>query len=100
MPRNINLQGEMIMACPIKDSCTFFNNQMRMMEERKKTIKIRFCLSSYGQCARYKVYEHYKTVQKVSPDLYPNDFERADEIIRKNQIHVRHKPTGRYKKHH
>ncbi|MBU1043157.1 MAG: hypothetical protein KJ915_02010 [Candidatus Omnitrophica bacterium] len=69
------------MACPIAGTCTFFNNQLRMMEERKKIIKITFCLSGFTQCARYKVYEHFKSEHKVPPNLYPNNFDHAHELI-------------------
>jgi hypothetical protein len=69
------------MACPIKDTCTFFSNQIRMSEERKKIIQIGFCLSSYSQCARYRVYEYFKSTHKVPADLYPNNFEQANELI-------------------
>ena len=78
------------MACPIKDTCTFFNGQIHMLEERKKTIKTRFCLSSYSQCARFKMYEYFKSPSKVPPDLYPNNYERVDELIRADKKHGRH----------
>ena len=75
------------MACPIKDTCTFYNNQIHMLEERKKTIKTRFCLSSYAQCARFKIYEYFKSAQKVPPDLRPNDYERMEELIKTDKKH-------------
>ena len=75
------------MACPIKDTCAFFNNQIRMSEERKKMIKTNFCLSGYSQCARFKVYTQYKSTHKVPVDLYPNNFERAHELIIKDRQH-------------
>lgn len=70
------------MACPIKDTCTFFSKQLHMIEERRNNIETRFCQSSYGQCARYKMYEYYKSPGKVPSDLMPNDYERIEMIIR------------------
>ena len=75
------------MACIIKDSCAFFTNQMRMLEERKVIIRKRFCLSSYEQCARFKVYQHFKSHNNIPLDLYPNDFERATTLIAKHRKH-------------
>ena len=75
------------MACLIKDNCSFFNNKMRMMEERKKIIKLRFCLSIYTQCARFKVYSHFKSQHKIPADLYPNHFEQASELIQNDKKH-------------
>ena len=84
------------MACPIKDSCPFFNNLMRMMEERKKTLKKRFCLSSYIQCARFKIYQHFKSTEKVPADLYPNNYEKANEFLQEDKKQQKHKKHGGY----
>ncbi|MBU1086263.1 MAG: hypothetical protein KKD05_01955 [Candidatus Omnitrophica bacterium] len=71
-----------IMACPIKETCTFFNNQMRISKERQALMKNRLCFSFYSECARMKVYLHFKNEHKVPASLYPNDFNGADIIIK------------------
>jgi len=53
-----------------------------MLEERRHNIETRFCKSGYNQCARYKMYEFYKSPSKVPHDLMPNDYERLEIIIR------------------
>ncbi|MBU1043495.1 MAG: hypothetical protein KJ915_03745 [Candidatus Omnitrophica bacterium] len=73
------------MSCPIKETCTFSNKQLHMLQERRDNIEVRFCKSSYGQCARYKMYEYYKSPSKVPPDLMPNDYEKMEMIIRSDK---------------
>ena len=79
------------MACPIKDSCSFFNNQIRMMDERKETLKSRFCLSTHSQCARFNVYQYFKSSQKVPADLYPDNYELASDLVQRDKKHGEHK---------
>lgn len=79
------IRGDVFVAdCEFLSSCPFFNDQMRDMPATAEIYKGRYCRGDKTLCARYMV----KTGvggEHVAQDLFPNQKERAEIIIRKNR---------------
>lgn len=68
--------------CPSLAGCPFFNDKMADKPALADVYKFRYCKDNNEACARWKV---ASTMGKeaVPADLFPNQVERADEIISK-----------------
>lgn len=67
-------QCEKLMSCP------FFSGTMDRMPNITGLLKETYCLGDKTECARYRV---SAAGIKVPDDLFPNDCERADQILSK-----------------
>jgi hypothetical protein len=66
--------------CECLGGCPFFNDRMQDMEGMAALFKQRYCLGDMTRCARHVVFERLGK-PAVPPDLYPNQFDRAQEIL-------------------
>jgi hypothetical protein len=68
--------------CECLAGCPFFNDRMAEKPATAELFKIRYCRGDFSICARYMV---FKTLgkPKVPADLYPNDVDRANGILKK-----------------
>ena len=64
--------------CEKLTMCPFFSDKMMAMPNSATLLKETFCLGDKTECARYRV---SVAVIPVPPDLFPNDFERANQIL-------------------
>lgn len=66
--------------CELLENCIFFNDRMANMPSTAQLIKLKYCTDDSLGCARLVV---CKTLgrEKVPPDLFPNQLERAREVI-------------------
>lgn len=69
--------------CKILNICPFFNNKMGMEALAADFYKKKFCQGDYSSCARYTLYTTLSN-NEVPLDLYPNELERAINIITKH----------------
>ena len=69
--------------CECLEGCPFFNDRMENMPGLSKIYKRNYCKTDSSKCARYVV---FKTLGKpaVPGDLFPNQIEVAEELIRKS----------------
>jgi len=67
--------------CKSLSTCPFFNDQMANMPGKTVMIKKKYCLGNNTQCARFIVAGKLGK-ENVPSDLYPDDLERADEILK------------------
>jgi hypothetical protein len=75
-------------ACPLEiaamadceklEKCPFFNDKMAAMPSTAATMKRRYCGADKENCARYQLSS--KGIA-VPPDLFPNQRDRALEIL-------------------
>ena len=70
--------------CPSLKTCPFFNDTLENMPGKSIFIKKKYCLGSNARCARFMVASTLGK-EKVPPDLYPDDTDRAGEILRDGQ---------------
>jgi hypothetical protein len=70
--------------CPSLAKCPFFNDKMANMPAVADMIKKRYCLTDNADCARWMVRQALSP-EKVPPNLYPKDSERAKAIIAAGQ---------------
>jgi hypothetical protein len=66
--------------CELLNTCIFFNDKMADMPSTAEVIKIRYCREEYSGCARHMIYKAIGR-EKVPQDLFPNNTERAKQII-------------------
>ena len=68
--------------CECLKGCIFFNDKMKDAGGLGSMYKKRYCLGDNSQCARYMV---FKKLGKpaVPADLYPNQQDRAKQLIAK-----------------
>ena len=66
--------------CECLEGCPFFNNTMANMPATALTFKKRYCQGDFLDCARHMVFRNLGN-DKVPGDLFPNQVERAKEII-------------------
>ena len=68
--------------CEALSTCPFFNEKMADMPGTAASLKGQFCQGDNTTCARYMV---SKALGKsnVPSDLFPNQMEKAKEIIAK-----------------
>ena len=67
--------------CELIQGCLFFNNKMKDMPATAEILKARYCKSDFMVCARHRVFKALGR-PKVPPDLYPQQSEMVDEIIK------------------
>ena len=68
--------------CPRLQQCAFFNDRLRNMPVIAEMTKNSYCRSvSYETCARYLVAQALGTA-RVPDDLYPNQPDRVDAILK------------------
>ncbi|MGE3063540.1 MAG: hypothetical protein AB7T10_07910 [bacterium] len=60
--------------------CPFFNDRMQSMPATADIYKKRYCRGDFNNCARFKVSKALGK-ENVPADLFPNQDERAKEII-------------------
>lgn len=68
-------------TCELLDRCSFFIHEMRI-ESIAHRFKERYCHSCKEACAIYMVYSACG-LAKVPLDLYPNEYDRALDILSK-----------------
>jgi len=66
--------------CVCLPGCPFFNDKMQNMPALAGIMKKRYCMDDFDSCARYMVFTKLGK-EKVPMDLYPNQVERANEIL-------------------
>ncbi|MBN1648272.1 MAG: hypothetical protein JW874_09580 [Spirochaetales bacterium] len=66
--------------CECLPGCPFFNDRMGSKPATADLYKMQYCKSDFETCARYMV---FKALGKpaVPGDLYPNQKDRATEIL-------------------
>lgn len=60
--------------------CPFFGDKMANMPAAAGLLKETYCRGDKTQCARYQV---SSAGLAVPPDLFPNDCDRAQQILRR-----------------
>ena len=69
--------------CECLEKCPFFNDKMEDMPSTAAIYKTRFCKDDFNGCARYMVFKKLGR-EKVPTNLFPNQVERAQEILSQN----------------
>jgi hypothetical protein len=69
--------------CELLQTCIFFNDRMANMPSTAEIIKQQYCKGDNSNCARYMVFSSVGR-DKVTPDLFPNNTDRAMQIIAGN----------------
>ena len=67
-------------TCELTEKCIFFNDQMANMPSTATVYKKIYCESDFARCARYMIVQAMGR-DKVPADLFPNQAERAEQII-------------------
>ncbi|MBN2890694.1 MAG: hypothetical protein JXL97_02395 [Bacteroidales bacterium] len=67
------------MVCEKTLGCPFYNDKMANMPNNTEELKQKFCLTDKTNCARYIVVTKFGGVPS---DLFPDNFERAQEIVK------------------
>ena len=67
--------------CKSLSTCPFFNDRMANMPSKSILIKKKYCMGSNEKCARFMV-ASVMGKEKVPADLYPEEDERAEEILK------------------
>jgi hypothetical protein len=68
--------------CELLGGCIFFNDKMANMPQTAEVIKTRYCKGNSQDCSRYTIVQALGR-DRVPEDLFPNQVDRAREIIRK-----------------
>jgi len=71
-------------ACKLLAGCPFFNDKMPIESGMGRLYKQNYCEGDFNKCARFKVATTAGR-EKVPVDLYPNMFDRAENIIKENK---------------
>lgn len=67
--------------CEFLQACPFFNDKLKDLPGLTKLYKSTYCLGAEKEnCARYIV-RNALGKEKVPPDLYPNQLDRAQQLI-------------------
>lgn len=66
--------------CECIAGCLFFNDKMKDKQGMGGIYKKKYCLGDKLQCARYMVFKKLGK-PSVPANLYPNQLERAKEIL-------------------
>jgi len=66
--------------CPRLSTCPFFNEKMKAKPGTTEMYKSMYCQKDYEKCARYLVFIALGK-EKVPANLYPNEVDRAKQII-------------------
>ena len=74
-------KGDVKMAqCELLAGCSFFHDKMAKVPKTAELMKNRLCRGNKRECARYMVCKALGR-DKVPPDLFPNQTDRANTII-------------------
>ncbi len=68
------------MDCKYLAACIFFNDRMAAIPLAVDLYKANFCKGDSSQCARFRVRD-VCGAEGTPADLYPNEAERADQIL-------------------
>lgn len=68
--------------CELIKTCIFFNDKMANTPSTAEIFKKLYCRGEYNNCARMIVVNSLGR-EKVPVDLFPNQAEKAVEIVRK-----------------
>lgn len=68
--------------CELLAGCIFFNDRMANMPSTSNVFKMIYCTDNFEGCARYTV-RKAAGKEAVLDDLFPNQMERAKEILEK-----------------
>lgn len=71
----------MMADCELIQGCIFFNNKMQGMPATAELLKNRYCKGAFTTCARHMVFKAMGR-PSVPPDLFPQQTEIAEEIIK------------------
>lgn len=66
--------------CECLEGCPFFNDRMESKPALATMMKRQYCRGNYEGCARYMVFSRLGK-PSVPADLYPNQTERAQELL-------------------
>jgi len=69
--------------CVCLPKCPFFYDKMSNMPAMADIYKTKYCLGDNTDCARYAVFRKMSSAG-VPADLYPNDRDRATELLAEN----------------
>lgn len=69
--------------CECLDGCPFFNDKMDNMPGLSNMYKRSYCKGDYVSCARYMVFKSLGKA-KVPVDMFPNQQDRAKELLGSN----------------
>ena len=67
--------------CELIEKCIFFNDKMQGMPSTAATYKKIYCEQDFEKCARFMVAKALGR-EKVPEDLFPNQKDRAENIIK------------------
>lgn len=67
-------------ACELTATCLFFNDQMAGMPSTSAVYKKMYCEQDFDNCGRYRIFKAIGR-ENVPQDLFPNQTDRAKEII-------------------
>lgn len=68
-------------GCELIEGCIFFNDKMQNMPATANILKSKYCQGDFLSCARYMVFKVLGR-PKVPPDLFPQQADRAEQIIK------------------
>jgi hypothetical protein len=71
--------------CVCLPKCVFFNDKMGEMPVTAENLKKRLCLGDNSNCARFMIFSALGR-EKVPPDLFPHNVERARLILAAAQV--------------
>jgi hypothetical protein len=66
--------------CDKLAKCIFFNDKMSNMPAMADMYKQRYCKGNFDSCARFVVASKLGP-ERVPPDLFPNNMDRAQKLI-------------------
>jgi hypothetical protein len=66
--------------CELIEKCIFFNDKMANMPSTAEIFKMKYCKGEFADCAR-RIVCNAKGRDSVPADLFPNQIDRAREII-------------------
>lgn len=78
--------------CERLEWCLFFNEQLDHLPRTAEELKNSYCLGDSSTCARYLV---GIAGVPVPPDLFPNETDRVDAILRKAGVISKSKAAGK-----
>jgi hypothetical protein len=78
--KKIKKREGLMANCELLQACIFFNDHMANMPSTADVYKKMYCLTNFNKCARHMVVEALGR-GTVPPDLFPNQEDRAKEII-------------------
>jgi len=70
--------------CECLAGCIFFNEKMKDMPATAEILKTKFCRGNNTLCARFIIFKELGR-EKVPFDLFPNQNDRAQEILKKEK---------------